>query len=60
MPGFLTGLPMWVWVLAVIIAIYALYKYWQYKKPTKYAPKIASLSPSDFTSPRDTLHSNGD
>jgi hypothetical protein len=60
MPGFLTGLPMWVWILAVIIAIYALYKYWQYKKATAYAPHIASAAPSDFTTPRDTLHTNGD
>jgi hypothetical protein len=53
MPAFLSTLPVWVLVLAGLVLAYALYKYWKYKKATAYAPKIANLDPSNFTSPRD-------
>jgi len=53
MPAFLSTLPVWVFVLVGLVLAYIGYKYWQYKKATAYAPKIANLDPSNFTSPRD-------
>jgi len=47
------GLPTWVIVLVGAIVAYLLYKYWKYKKATKYAPNIAHGTSLDFSTPRD-------
>jgi hypothetical protein len=53
MPAFISNLPVWVLVLAGLALAWIGFKYWKYKKATKYAPKIANLEDSDFRTDRD-------
>jgi uncharacterized membrane protein YebE (DUF533 family) len=51
--NFLSTLPLWVYVIAGLVLAYVGYKVWKKKKAQGYTPKIANLSASDFSTPRD-------
>jgi hypothetical protein len=54
MYAFLSGLPVFWYIVAGIIAGYLLYLYWKHKKATAYKPNIAhGISLGMFTSLRD-------
>lgn len=60
MPAFIANLPVWVLVLAGLALVWIGFKYWKYKKATKYAPKVSRLEDSDFRTDRDLRTKGGE